>query len=82
MTLQEIEDLWDLARVIHEARQDLAWGRGLKRQVWPKFDKNYTHNPIAYIDLSLASAKAVVEHFRIDLDLSAGPKAHEEKEES
>jgi hypothetical protein len=78
MTLQEIEDLWDLARIIHEARRDLAWGPNLgpKRELWPSLPKNYTHNPISYVDLALASAKAVTEHFRIDVSLAAGPKAN------
>jgi hypothetical protein len=69
MTLKEIEELWELARVIHEARRDLAWGPvvGPKKEKWPRFHRSYTHNPIAYVDLALASAKAVTDTFKIDL---------------
>ena len=70
MTLQEIEDLWDLAGVLHRARIELAWGKGSRREPWPKFHRSYTHNPIAYVDLALAQAAAVVEHFKIDLAVS------------
>jgi hypothetical protein len=60
MTLAEMERLWPLAKVLHEARRDLAWGSklGSQREPWPKWDKNYTHNPIAYVDLALAQAEA------------------------
>lgn len=77
MKINDIEDLWDLARIIHEARRDLAYGKCYRKEPWPKYDKNYTHSPIAYVDLALASAKAVLDNFKIDLSLSAGPAMSE-----
>jgi hypothetical protein len=76
MTVNEMEDLWDLAGVIHRARVTLAWGQaGATREPWPKFSTAYSHNPIAYVDMALASAKAVVNNFKIDVALAAGPAA-------
>lgn len=75
MTLKEMEDLWDLAGVIHRARVELAWGKSTRMQPRPEYDKNYTHNPVAYVELALASAEAVVNNFKIDVCLAAGPAA-------
>ncbi len=57
MTLSDMQRLWPLAKLLHEARRDLAWGRKTTREPWPEWDKNYTHNPIAYVDLALAQAE-------------------------
>jgi len=78
MKISEMEDLWDLARIIHEARRDLAYGKGSLKEPWPKSSNTYTHSPIAYVDLSLASAKAVLDNFKIDLSLAAGPALDDE----
>jgi hypothetical protein len=81
MTIDEMRDLWDLAGVIHEARIKLAWGRLTSREPWPdgtdKYLRAYPHSPIAYVDLALASAKAVTDNFKIDLSLAAGPAMSE-----
>jgi hypothetical protein len=75
MTEQEHIDLWDFARTIHEARIALAWGPSFvgRREPWPEWHRAYLHNPIAYVDLALACAKAVIDNFKIDLSLAAGP---------
>lgn len=60
MTLQ------GLARAIYVGRLREAWGQGWERRdVWPKDDKAwraYPHNPIAEVDLALASAREAVRY--------------------
>lgn len=58
MTLAEMQRLWPLARVLHEARRDLAWGRGTPREPWPEWSTAYPHSPVAFVDLALAQAGA------------------------
>jgi hypothetical protein len=66
MTLKDMEDLWELGRTIHEARLKLAWGAAAAtREPWPEFTSAYSHNPIAYVDLALASAAAVRDRFNV-----------------
>lgn len=66
MTLDEMRRLWPLARVLHEARRNLAWGAqtGERRESWPEWTSAYTHSPIAYVDLALAQAEAVDQLIR------------------
>lgn len=61
MTLEEMQRLWPLAKALHEARRDLAWGKklGAVREPWPEWSTAYSHNPIAYVDLALAQAEAI-----------------------
>ena len=63
MNLERMKRLWPVARVIHEARRDLAWGKNSAREPWPADDdrtlRAYPHDPIAYVDLALASAAAL-----------------------
>jgi hypothetical protein len=62
MTLDEMQRLWPVAKLLHEARRDLAWGAaGRLREPFPAFTAAYTHNPIAYVDLALAQAKALAD---------------------
>jgi hypothetical protein len=67
MIIQEMQRLWPLARVLHEARRDLAWGAaaGVRREPWPEWSSAYPHNPIAYVDLALAQAVAAEKHLAI-----------------
>jgi hypothetical protein len=69
MSEQEHADLWELGRTIHEARIALAWGKASvgRREPWPEWHRAYLHSPIAYVDLALASARAVADRFRIDI---------------
>lgn len=62
MTIEEIQRLWPIAKLLHETRRDLAWGRKVTREPWPEYSSAYTHNPIAYVDLALAQAEAI-DHF-------------------
>lgn len=64
MTVNEIQRLWDLARRLHEARRDLAWGSQTTKEPWPEFSTAYSHNPIAYVDLALAQAKAADDYLK------------------
>lgn len=67
MESQRIQRLWDIAKVLHESRRDLAWGSklGKIREPWPELTplylRSYTHNPVAYIDLALAQADAIMK---------------------
>jgi hypothetical protein len=61
MTLERMKALWPVAKAIHEARRDLAWGKNSLREPWPEWSTAYSHNPIAYVDLALASADAVTK---------------------
>lgn len=54
-----MKQLWPVAKVLHEARRDLAWGRHTTREPWPEFSTAYSHSPIAYVDLALAQAEAI-----------------------
>jgi len=63
MTLTQMQELWELARAIHEGRQKLAWGR--IHDPWPAWSTAYPHNPVPFVDLALASAEAVVARFRV-----------------
>ena len=61
MTLERIEELWGLAKKLHEARIACAWGPrfvGVK-EPWPEFSSAYSHEPIAFVDLALAQADVV-----------------------
>lgn len=61
MTLERMQQLWPMAKALHEARRDLAWGgaAGERREPWPEFSAAYSHHPIAYVDLALAQADAI-----------------------
>lgn len=54
----------ELGRVIYEARIKEAWGPSwTNRPQWPDGAESwraYPHNPIADVDLALASARAVM----------------------
>jgi len=69
MTEQEHRDLWQLGRTIHEARIAHAWGPKYVnvREPWPDWHSSYLHSPIAYVDLALASAKAVCDLYEVRL---------------
>lgn len=67
MTIREMCDLWDLARVIHEAREKVVWGADSTKHPWLDFTQANAKAPPPYITLALASAKAVVDNFKIDL---------------
>jgi hypothetical protein len=63
MNIARIKDLWPVAKLLHEARRDAAWGKaGKHREPFPEFTTAYTHNPIAYVDLALAQAEALLDH--------------------
>jgi hypothetical protein len=63
VTLRDMERLWPLARVLHEARKKLAWGaHGDAREPWPEFSTAYSHDPIAYVDLALVQAQAAEDY--------------------
>lgn len=68
MTEDEISNLWYLAKIIHEAKRDICWGKNSNKWPWPSSSRNYTHNPIAYVDLALACAESVKNNFDIDLN--------------
>jgi len=83
MTCEEIKNLWDLARILHESHRDFTRGNVILdqtlRQPWPITPEYYNHSySIAYVDLALAQAEAVVNNFKIDLSLAAGPNANKE----
>ncbi len=61
MTLEKMQKLWPIAKTLHEARRDLAWGPtvGKTKEKWPEWSSAYPHNPIAYVDLALAQAEAI-----------------------
>lgn len=61
MTIEETHNLWSLAKLLHEARQRLAWGR--IHDPFPDWTFSYTHHPIAFVDLALAEAKVATEYF-------------------
>ena len=63
MTIDRMKELWPLAKVLHEARRDIAWGKKTLREPWPEFTISYSHNPIAYIDLALEQADAASRYF-------------------
>jgi hypothetical protein len=50
MTLEQMQRLWPIAQLLHEARRDTAWGpiAGKHREKWPEWSTAYPHNPIAY----------------------------------
>lgn len=57
-----------VAKAIHEARIGLCWGKNCVgvREPWPDFSdpvvkRAYPHSPIAYVDVSIAEAKAAIE---------------------
>lgn len=63
--------LLKLAKTIHEAKIALCWGKDRVgvREPWPDFDdpsvvRAYPHNPIAYVDIALAQARAVMGNFQ------------------
>jgi hypothetical protein len=62
MTIEDMRVLWPLARALHEARRDMAWGN-TRREPWPEFSTAYPHSPIAYVDLALAQAAAARRYF-------------------
>lgn len=66
MTELEHKSLWELARVLHEARKTLAWGPKLApiKEPFPEWHRSYLHNPITYVDLALAQAKAATDFFK------------------
>ncbi|MDE2104138.1 MAG: hypothetical protein KGL39_43275 [Patescibacteria group bacterium] len=65
MTIERMRQLWPIAKILHEARRDMAWGLcGPRRERWPEFSSAYTHSPIAYVDLALAQAEAVAHLLR------------------
>ncbi len=38
MTLDQMRHLWPVAKLLHEARRDLAWGpAGKHRERWPEW---------------------------------------------
>lgn len=61
MTLDKLKKLWPIAKRLHEARRDMAWGPviGPTREKWPGFTSAYSHNPISYVDLALEQARAI-----------------------
>jgi hypothetical protein len=60
MTLDQMRRLWPVAKLLHEARRDLAWGpAAAHRERWPEWTTAYPHNPIAFVDLALAQAAAI-----------------------
>lgn len=71
MTLDEMRRLWPLAKLLHEARRDLAWGSsaGARREPWPEWHRAYPHSPISYVDLALAQAEAVERAYEMHATL-------------
>jgi hypothetical protein len=64
VTTAEMQRLWPLAKLLHETRRNLAWGRS-DREPWPEWTAAYSHSPIAYVDLALAQAEAVDKRYVI-----------------
>ncbi|HXE51203.1 MAG TPA: hypothetical protein VN663_22690 [Ramlibacter sp.] len=58
MTLDQMRKLWPIAKLLHEARQQIA-PTALGGQAWPEWTPAYPHNPIAFVDIALAQAAAV-----------------------
>ena len=62
MKLERMQELWPLAKVLHEARRTVAWGT-MQREPWPDWSSAYPHNPISYVDLALVQADAADDYF-------------------
>lgn len=58
MTLDQMRKLWPVAKMLHEARRNMA-PIALARDAWPEWTAAYPHNPIAFVDLALAQAAAI-----------------------
>ena len=64
-------DVRALARVLHEAKIALCWGRDAvgRRDPWPDFGdpkvlRGYDHNPVSYVDIALEQAAAARKFLR------------------
>ena len=58
---------WAIAEAIYRGRMRASWGRGYR--LFPdyrdaKMRRTYSHNPIAEVDLALASADEVIKTFQ------------------
>lgn len=66
---QEERLLWKVARAIYEGRKRDAWGAGFKNAFPdlddPKAMRAYPHNPVAEVELALASAREVLKLFSV-----------------